>query len=398
MDAEIEKKGKSANMLTVKQRNAAKKVAELQVQIEHLGFSFSEFHDLELEKNNLEHSISQLEQATDRLSTQLEARLSFRYIDPTKGFDRSKVKGLVAKLMDVKDSLHATALEVVAGGKLLQVVVDEAITGKALLDRGKLQRRVTIIPLDKIRPKLVSNASCKEADTIAAQANATVNTAIDLIAYDEEVRAAMEYVFGCTFVVDDLYTANSICDKTKVRAVTVDGDVYDPSGTISGGSKNELGKTLSDLSTLKELKQQLHGKKQTLEAIVATFGEKSSAAAAQENLAAKLAVAHAELENVEKQISQTTFGILIEQRAALAKDLSESENECSSMEKEKRIKWQLFERLKAQETTLTQEREARLQSLENELLEAKQFATAKTMMAREVRVFLRLYFSILVFA
>lgn len=57
----------------------------------------------------------------EKLSAQLEARLSFEYASPVKGFDRSKVKGLVAKLFTVPEKLHATALEVVAGAKLYQV-------------------------------------------------------------------------------------------------------------------------------------------------------------------------------------------------------------------------------------------------------------------------------------
>lgn len=41
-------------------------------------------------------------------------------------------------------------LQVAAGGKLFNVVVSDANTGKLVLDKGRLQRRVTIIPLDKI--------------------------------------------------------------------------------------------------------------------------------------------------------------------------------------------------------------------------------------------------------
>lgn len=41
--------------------------------------------------------------------------------DPERGFDRSRVKGLVAKLINLKDPSTATAIEVVAGSKLYQV-------------------------------------------------------------------------------------------------------------------------------------------------------------------------------------------------------------------------------------------------------------------------------------
>lgn len=104
------------------------------------------------------------------------------------------MKGIVAKLIHVHDRDHSTALEVVAGGKLFQVIVDEAITGKAILDRGRLQRRVTIIPLDKIQPRRVTNAACSKAQEIAAGHNANAWPAIELVGFDEEIRAAMEYV------------------------------------------------------------------------------------------------------------------------------------------------------------------------------------------------------------
>ena len=44
--------------------------------------------------------------------------LQFQYRDPERNFDRSRVKGLVAKLIKIKDPNTASALEVAAGGKV----------------------------------------------------------------------------------------------------------------------------------------------------------------------------------------------------------------------------------------------------------------------------------------
>ena len=76
--------------------------------------------------------------------------MDFQYRDPERGFDRNSVKGVVAKLVRVKDPADATALEVAAGGKLYQVVVDTEATAKALLSKGQLRNRVTIVPLNKV--------------------------------------------------------------------------------------------------------------------------------------------------------------------------------------------------------------------------------------------------------
>lgn len=57
---------------------------------------------------------------------------------------------MLARLLSVKDPAASTALEVAAGGKLFQVVVDTDAAAKALLAKGQLRARVTIIPLNKV--------------------------------------------------------------------------------------------------------------------------------------------------------------------------------------------------------------------------------------------------------
>ena len=90
---------------------------------------------LESSLDAAEKALRDAQEKTDVLNGQL-AGLDFKFRDPEAKFDRSRVKGVVAKLMRVTDPAMATALEVVAGGKLYQVVVDTETTGKALLSKG----------------------------------------------------------------------------------------------------------------------------------------------------------------------------------------------------------------------------------------------------------------------
>jgi structural maintenance of chromosome 2 len=107
---------------------------------------------------------SELLQESDALKKRLEnidlnlskmdsvmSRFDFQYTPPPN-FDKSKVKGLVANLISIsKNNLDkANALEVCAGSKLYQVVVDDENTASQLIQKGQLRRRVTIIPLNKI--------------------------------------------------------------------------------------------------------------------------------------------------------------------------------------------------------------------------------------------------------
>ena len=69
-----------------------------------------------------------------------------------------------------------------------------------------------------------------------------------------QVQAAMEHVFGSTLVCEDMNAAR-LCafDKNvKMRAVTLDGDLFDPSGTLTGGSKSAKTNILLMLHSLAE--------------------------------------------------------------------------------------------------------------------------------------------------
>jgi structural maintenance of chromosome 2 len=99
----------------------------------------------------LQARIQELRSQADALKRKV-ANIDFNYNDPSPNFDRSKVKGLVAQLftLDKEHTRAGTALEICAGGRLYNVVVDSANTGTQLLQNGKLRKRVTIIPLNKI--------------------------------------------------------------------------------------------------------------------------------------------------------------------------------------------------------------------------------------------------------
>lgn len=74
--------------------------------------------------------------------------------------------------------------------------------------------------------------------TAESLAPGKVNLALSLIGYDEDVSAAMAYVFGDMLVCQDKETAQKVTfnKAVGVKSVTLEGDVYDPSGTLSGGA------------------------------------------------------------------------------------------------------------------------------------------------------------------
>jgi structural maintenance of chromosome 2 len=209
--------------------------------------------------------VNQLQDTVDELTSQLAA-VEFQYHDPERGFDRSRVKGVVAKLVQIQDPKAATALEVVAGGKLYQVIVDTEQTAKALLANGKLRSRVTIIPLNKVSYRTMPGEALAAAKKLAGE---KAQPALELVGYDQQLTAAMQYVFGGSFVCQDPGTAKKLAFSREVasRCVTLDGDDFNPGGTLTGGSRNKSASMLTQLHSLADAQCKLQHAQAALKAL-----------------------------------------------------------------------------------------------------------------------------------
>lgn len=84
-----------------------------------------------------------------------------------------------------------------------------------------------------------------------------VNLALDLIGYEDDVSAAMSYVFGDMLLCQDKESAQAVTFNKNigVKSVTLDGDVYDPSGTLSGGAAPNSSGILVKVQELKMIEK-----------------------------------------------------------------------------------------------------------------------------------------------
>ncbi|KAI0086823.1 condensin complex subunit SMC2 [Irpex rosettiformis] len=200
--------------------------------------AWSEEQDRAMEESLREarNGVRSASEQRDSLKQRLPV-LDFNYSLPHPNFDRSKVKGLVASLitLDSENYDKSTALEITAGGRLYNVVVQDEKVGKDLLQNGQLRKRVTIIPLNKISARTLPQQKLQSAKRLAGD---KVHTALSLVGYGNDVANAIAYVFGDTLICDDANTAKLVTFNRDVstKSVTLAGDVYDPSGTLSGGA------------------------------------------------------------------------------------------------------------------------------------------------------------------
>mmetsp|Transcript_20953 Transcript_20953/g.54505 ORF Transcript_20953/g.54505 Transcript_20953/m.54505 type:complete len:1217 (+) Transcript_20953:172-3822(+) len=344
-------------------------LAKIQAKLDKIDFSDEKEADLMKQRNTAQTAYSK---ATDRVDG-LEAKLSqleFKYADPVKGFDRRKVHGLVAELITVKDPKAMTALEVSAGGKLYNVVVDSAETGKLLLSKGKLKRRVTIIPIDKVKARSVRPEAVKAA---RKEVGDDAQVALSYVGYDDAVDAAMKYVFGANFICPDMGTAKQVTfhDRIRTKSVTLDGDVMDPSGTLTGGSRPNTAPVLAQLHELKKARDECAALEQELRAIEGDLDAMQKSAKAYRELKTQWDIKTHEHDLAKGRIEQSSCHQVVQEVADLEATLKESEEFLAGVkDQEKALKEKMAD-IQAEMKRAVSDKEKRLKAVEKCIAAAK---------------------------
>ncbi|KAG6421867.1 hypothetical protein SASPL_118426 [Salvia splendens] len=281
-----------------------KEVRTVEKELESLSYDETLMESLQKDRTIESETVQKLERKAREVSSRL-GRVEFNYRDPENNFDRSRVKGVVAKLIKVKDSSAAVALEVAAGGKLFNVVVDTENTGKQLLQKGGLQRRITIIPLNKIQSHPVSKRIQDAAVKLVGQGNAAV--ALSLVGYDQELQVAFTR-------------------ETATPSVTLEGDIFQPSGLLTGGSRKGGGELLRQLHALAEVELELSTHQKRLSEIEAKINELLPHQRVFENLKKDLVLKSHELRLLEDRAKQTEHHQLREWVQSTEEKLAEAKS------------------------------------------------------------------------
>uniref|UniRef100_A0A8C1PTL5 Structural maintenance of chromosomes protein n=1 Tax=Cyprinus carpio TaxID=7962 RepID=A0A8C1PTL5_CYPCA len=291
-------------------------------------------------------------------------------------FDSFLICGLVANLFTVTDVSNATALEVVAGGRLYNIVVDNEVTGKKLLEKGELKRRYTIIPLNKISSRTLNDNVVRTAKNLVGPDN--VHTALSLVGYESELRKAMEYVFGTTLVCDSLDNAKKVAfDKgVSTKTVTLGGDVFDPQGTLTGGARAQTASVLSKLAEVKDIQDSLRAKEAELTAVESELSSLKGTAEKYRQLKQQLDLKTEEARILETKLQQSSFHKQQEELENLHKTIEECEE---TLQKTKEVQKKAEEKYKVLENKMKNaeaEREKELKAAQQKLNQAKSKADA----------------------
>ncbi|MBD2345323.1 chromosome segregation protein SMC [Anabaena subtropica] len=171
----------------------------------------------------------------DRIEAQAQAQQEVQGTQASKVIIQSGmpgVCGLVVHLGRVEPKFQL-ALEIAAGARLGHIVVEDdgiAAAGIELL-KQKRAGRATFLPLNKIQTSRFTQ------DATLRLANGFVNYAVNLVDCDRRYKDIFNYVFGNTVVFANLEAARR--NLGLYRIVTLDGELLETSGAMTGGSSNQ---------------------------------------------------------------------------------------------------------------------------------------------------------------
>ena len=198
---------------------------------------------LEQEQTRLEREIARLESRRDALQESRGTGALRLLLEA--GLDG--IHGPVAQLGEVDDR-HRLALEVAAGARLGQVVVDDdRIAARAIeLLKNRRAGRLTFLPLNKIRAPGGGGggAAFTRGNRPGGEGGAgLIGRAVELVRFEPVYDQVFAYVFGDTLVFSDLASARLHLGRS--RAVTLEGELLEKSGAMTGGSFSQRSGGLS---------------------------------------------------------------------------------------------------------------------------------------------------------
>jgi chromosome segregation protein len=247
-------------------------INSIQEEVENQVISFREskkkLDSLKLSYQNQEKTLYQayqfLQQAKSRKEMLEEMEDDFsgffqgvKEVLKARGNKLTGIEGAIAELIQVPKE-YELAMETALGGAMQHIVVENEESGRSAIQFLKKNSygRATFLPLSIIRGKSLSGTQLQ----MIKGHSSFVGISSDLIQYHSKYQEVILNLLGNVVITKDLKGANDIAKllQYRVRLVTLDGDIVNPGGSMTGGAlKQKSSSLLSRKGELEDLKNKL---------------------------------------------------------------------------------------------------------------------------------------------
>ena len=230
--------------------------------------------------------------------------------------------GVVADIITVKQE-YEVAVETALGGSIQNIVTEDDATAKRMISYLKTNRlgRATFLPLNSI-----TDRGSVRSDVLKEKG--VIGVASDLVEVDPKFNTLAKNLLGKILVVDNIDNAIAVARKNNqsLRLVTIEGELINPGGSMTGGAFRNSSNLLGRKRELDELKEQIDNLKSTA-AKAASLDEKLKAQ--RDQLRTDIDKFNAELQKA--YLRKNTLTMSIDQ---VKEKLAESEKVLVSIDKE----------------------------------------------------------------
>jgi chromosome segregation protein len=186
------------------------------------------------------------------------------------------IEGAVAELITVPKE-YETALETALGGALQHIVVDSEQNARSAITYLKQNSfgRATFLPLSVIKGRALTSAQLSSIQNHPS----LVGSAVDLVTFEAKYSEIISSLLGNVVITKDLKGANELAKilQYRCRLVTLDGDIVNPGGSMTGGAQKQKTSSLltrkGELEGLKEKLGVMSEKTSSLEDLVKSLKE-----------------------------------------------------------------------------------------------------------------------------
>lgn len=250
------------NLLNLSLRNSEEALSKQEIELENKRNNY-----LQVEKEAI-YNKSELFSTNEKirvLNSTIESSGSFSTA-VRQVLNNPRLKGIhnaLANLIDT-DIKYAKALEVALIASKQYIVVDTGSDAKAAISYLKDNNygRATFFPLDSVKARGIDYQTMQKISSLPG----FISVFIDVCSYDKKYQSVIANQLGNVILVDNLDNANAMTKTlaNRYKIVTLDGDVINIGGSITGGSLRYTRSTISDRQEL----DLLNKKKESLNLLI----------------------------------------------------------------------------------------------------------------------------------
>ncbi len=180
------------------------------------------------------NTLNELKESMEAFNNSTRAVIKLRNSD--KVFS-SAIVGTVSDIIRVEKE-YETAMEVALGAAVQNIVTTTDTAAKEIIEYLRQNRLgyATFLPLNSVQPRTVNDSELR-----LLRQKGFLGIASELVTYDSKYKAVIQNLLGRVVIAENMDSAINIARQSRYmfRIVTLEGDVINPYGSISGGSRGK---------------------------------------------------------------------------------------------------------------------------------------------------------------